>query len=323
MLTDRTIQRLKPGMHADADGLYLRVSPKGKRTWVVRSQKAGKDTWRAVGHYPNTSLAAARQILIHGAHRTLSTAEAVDEFMRTVKVRRPEKIRYLLDQLPDDSLTAGKKTLVEHLRIRAKTAPVMANRLLAYWKQFFSFTVQMAWREANPLDGVERRFVGGRETPKERVLSWDEIEMLINNPPIENYEAILFVLLTGLRPSEAVWVLQTQQTVGIPTKTTRHTLPESRLIRWAVRNIQFRPASHSTMSGALWRAKAGYTPHDLRRTFVTRLADLGVAPHVVEKLVNHKMPGMMAVYNHADYWPERNAAQRLWDKKLLSLRRKP
>lgn len=26
-----------------------------------------------------------------------------------------------------------------------------------------------------------------------------------------------------------------------------------------------------------------------------------------------------AVYNHAEYWAERNAAQRLWDKKLISL----
>ena len=30
-----------------------------------------------------------------------------------------------------------------------------------------------------------------------------------------------------------------------------------------------------------------WTPHDLRRTFSTRLGDLGVAPHIIEKLLNH------------------------------------
>jgi hypothetical protein len=38
-------------------------------------------------------------------------------------------------------------------------------------------------------------------------------------------------------------------------------------------------------------------------------------------MLNHKMEGVMAVYNHAEYWPERVAAQRLWDRKLQELRR--
>jgi integrase len=65
-----------------------------------------------------------------------------------------------------------------------------------------------------------------------------------------------------------------------------------------------------------------FTPHDLRRTFATRLSDLGVAPHVIEKLLNHKMPGVMAVYNRADYWPERVAAMEMWCKKVGELRRR-
>lgn len=36
-------------------------------------------------------------------------------------------------------------------------------------------------------------------------------------------------------------------------------------------------------------------------------------------LLGHKMQGVMAVYNHAEYWAERHAAQRVWDKKLISL----
>lgn len=40
--------------------------------------------------------------------------------------------------------------------------------------------------------------------------------------------------------------------------------------------------------------------HDLRRTFVTHLAELGVAPHVIELTVNHvsgSRSGIAGVYN--------------------------
>lgn len=55
-----------------------------------------------------------------------------------------------------------------------------------------------------------------------------------------------------------------------------------------------------------------FTAHDFRRTMATRLSDHGVAPHVIEKMLNHQMTGVMAVYNHAEYLPERRAAWRLW-----------
>ncbi len=65
--------------------------------------------------------------------------------------------------------------------------------------------------------------------------------------------------------------------------------------------------------------KSKFTPHDLRRTFATRAAELKTPPHVVEKCLDHVMTGMMAVYNHAPYFEERRAAMKLWGKKLESL----
>lgn len=62
-----------------------------------------------------------------------------------------------------------------------------------------------------------------------------------------------------------------------------------------------------------------FTPHDLRRTFVTRLSDLGVAPHVIEKCVNHSLGGVMAVYNRGEYWTEREQAFLIWDTELANL----
>jgi len=54
-----------------------------------------------------------------------------------------------------------------------------------------------------------------------------------------------------------------------------------------------------------------FTVHDLRRTFVSRMADIGIAPHIVEKLVNHEFGGVLAVYNRGEYMQERFEAPSL------------
>ena len=55
--------------------------------------------------------------------------------------------------------------------------------------------------------------------------------------------------------------------------------------------------------------------HDLRRSAATGMAALGVAPHVVDKILNHsggKISGMAKIYNRFEYLPERKAALELW-----------
>ena len=60
------------------------------------------------------------------------------------------------------------------------------------------------------------------------------------------------------------------------------------------------------------RISPAFRPHDLRRTCATRLNTLGVLPHVTEKILNHTMQGVMAVYNRADYEIERVEAMQRW-----------
>ena len=68
------------------------------------------------------------------------------------------------------------------------------------------------------------------------------------------------------------------------------------------------------------RISPAFRPHDLRRTCATRLNTLGVLPHVTEKILNHTMHGVMAVYNRADYAAERIEAMQRWaDEDLRSL----
>ena len=62
--------------------------------------------------------------------------------------------------------------------------------------------------------------------------------------------------------------------------------------------------------------------HDLRRTFVTGLIELGVAPHVVETLVNHisgHRGGVAGVYNLSELLPGRWEALERWARHVQGL----
>ena len=53
-------------------------------------------------------------------------------------------------------------------------------------------------------------------------------------------------------------------------------------------------------------------PHDLRRTFRTALARIGIAPHIAERCINHADANPLdAVYNAHDYRPQMVEA---WDR---------
>ena len=59
----------------------------------------------------------------------------------------------------------------------------------------------------------------------------------------------------------------------------------------------------------------GWRLHDLRRTCVSGMARLGVAPHVADKILNHQagtISGVAAVYQRHEFLVERRAALDLW-----------
>jgi integrase len=66
----------------------------------------------------------------------------------------------------------------------------------------------------------------------------------------------------------------------------------------------------------------GWHLHDTRRTFCTRLADLGIAPHVIEAAVNHasgSKAGVAGTYNRATYEREVRAALAIWADHVRAL----
>jgi integrase len=65
----------------------------------------------------------------------------------------------------------------------------------------------------------------------------------------------------------------------------------------------------------------GWTIHDIRRTFRTKLAQLGVTGDVAEALVGHvgHRTKMDRIYNRHQYWPEKRKALAIWEAHLRAI----
>lgn len=66
-------------------------------------------------------------------------------------------------------------------------------------------------------------------------------------------------------------------------------------------------------------APARWTLHDLRRSAASGMAGIGIPPHVVEAVLNHKsgtIKGVAAVYNRYNYAAEKRAALDAWARRL-------
>ena len=65
-----------------------------------------------------------------------------------------------------------------------------------------------------------------------------------------------------------------------------------------------------------------WTVHDLRRTVVTCMAELGVQPHIIEAVLNHvsgHKSGVAGIYNRAIYDKEKREALNLWAEYVMTL----
>lgn len=76
----------------------------------------------------------------------------------------------------------------------------------------------------------------------------------------------------------------------------------------------------SKASSSLLLPGGAWTPHDLRRTAATLMQYIGVAPHVIEKCLNHTEPEKLKkTYQRSEYLAERSSAFQLLGTRLALL----
>jgi len=262
--------------------------------------------------------------------------------------------RHLSDIGPDD---------ISHKLDRLKHAPAERNHALVAVKIFLGW-VQKPPRRYIPHNPCEE-MVPTKRPSRKHVLSDPELHAVYETARRGNdsYSAIVALLiLTGQRRGEIgslrhSWIDSSQRTITIPGSVAKngleHTFPYGDLVAGVIAEVLERipeesdclfPASREHVRGKPttsfngW-AKAkptfdklcgvtGWTLHDLRRVFATNLAALGVMPHVIERLLNHKFGSLQSdglvsavaeIYNRHRYLPEMRAAVALWEKKLTEL----
>jgi integrase len=76
-------------------------------------------------------------------------------------------------------------------------------------------------------------------------------------------------------------------------------------------------ALDARIGGQVWP----WVLHDLRRTAATRMCDLGIEPHVVEQILNHRghRGGVAGIYNRSRYAVAVQKAVAAWDSHIRAL----
>lgn len=347
-LTESAIRRLpapeKPTLISDpaTTGLYLRCYPTGRKTWLYRTRKGGEWKTQNLGLWPSVGMAQARAKA--AALGTTVLPESVT-FGQLLDEWFHQRIapRYKQTKNAQVYVTKGKtwlghqklsqmttQQLVQRLQTYAKASPVAANRCLSAWKLALDYATEVGYLTVNPLARTTTRAAGGEEKTRARVLTDDELRWVLRLEHRQYGPLLRALLLTGLRISEAQAGTTDHLDGGtwhIPeNKSSRpHWVAVVPLLKKQFGNFDdylFAVRSPTAVQTWMKRHGVGFTPHDLRRTFATRLAGLGVAPHVVEKCLNHQMQGVMATYNRHDYEAERKAAAIAWEAELKRINAK-
>lgn len=198
----------------------------------------------------------------------------------------------------------------------------------------FRYLLQHRKVALNPAAGV---WHPGAPPARERVLTEEEIKPLwraAEKLRAPYGTAARLLLLTGARLNEVTGMrrdeLSDDNSVWtIPSTRTKnhrsHVVPLPPLARGIVPvgdgDFLFggdRPATSWSRAKAELDAASGvknWRLHDLRRTAATGMAELGIAPHIVEAVLNHvsgARGGVAGIYNRAIYAEEKKAALERW-----------
>ncbi|CAO4147831.1 Integrase family protein [Methylorubrum thiocyanatum] len=249
-----------------------------------------------------------------------------------------------------DVRAIGRKDVLDALdAVVARGASIHANRLFAALRRFFAWTVERGILEASPMAGLKPP---SPEISRDRILTDAELVAVWNAASEVGYPfgpVVQLLILTGQRRSEvleaewrefdldgATWTIPRER-----AKNDRaHVVPlapqaveilrsiprvgnRSRLLFTTTGETAFSGVSKAT--DRLQGLSAKHLPdgvevepwrlHDLRRTFASGCARLGVAVHVVEKALNHVSgthSGIVGVYQRHEYGDERRRAMDLW-----------
>jgi integrase len=336
-------------------GLGLAVQVTGNKSWKVVYHHGGRPRWYTIGHADAIGLADARQLageimlrVARGedpqasrrAERSAGTFQELAERYVNEHAKKRNKSwvqadalvrRYLLPRwgkLPAGSISRSdvKATLA---RIEARA---VSNQTWASASAIFSWAIreEVGGVKTNPCHGVTRHETQSRE----RILSDSEIPRFW----AEFDPALKLVLLLGQRPGEVThmrrehvadgwWTLPGDPVPELDWPGTKNGashriwLPEPALalVDEFLDGGRGHPMDAKMRRICLKLGVERATPHDLRRTFSSKVTALGFGRDAMNRVTNHKEGGIADVYDRHEYADENRRVMETVAKRIVAL----
>jgi integrase len=369
--TDKMLKGLKPPALGQLDiwdgllpGFGVRVGTTGRKSFFVGTRINGN--YRRITLKPPydqldlaTARARAKQIMAdaHGGigpevrkkrdeKGTFGAVAAtfMQDYAKNHRTRdqMQRRIDGDLAEWRDLQLTDIKRhDIKELIRLKARTAPISANRLLSLITKIFNWAVKEEYIESSPATLIDRP---GQEVERERSLSADEIRILWGAFDKLGYPwgpLFKLLLVTGQRRGEVTgmkWSEITADGWKLPGERVKkgkgHLVPLSSLAReildgvpeigeFVFRSYHDAPLQGWSKADKRLRKLCGlmepWRLHDLRRTFATHLRSIGTDRLVVSKLLNHAEGGVTKIYDRYMADAEKTAAMERWANRLREI----
>lgn len=273
-------------------------------------------------------------------HNRASTAAETERLLRT----------YFLDGWARRSIEEiTRADVAEALEPMMKRGTHAAARhAFAALRKFFNWQVEQGRLDVSPCAGMKPP---AKHVSRDRVLTDEELALIWKTAEAQGYpfgRIAQLLMLTAQRRTEvssmrwdeidtasAVWTIPAERSkngkphavpLGKAALDTLARIPRtSSDYVFPARGKPEQPYTGWSKGKRMLDAEAGlhdWTLHDLRRTAATGMARAGIAPHVVERVLNHvsgTFAGVAGVYNRFQYGPEMRAALDAWERYVMAL----
>jgi integrase len=390
LLTHRAIETLRPAEapyrvpDQRCKGLAVRVAPSGVKTWdlAYRIRGTGKMRRLSLGRTTDIGLEQARERAneltsaarsgrdlvaeeadARGAAASRITVEKlIDLYLRrrvvgrlrtakSIESRLRRTLAPILERYAADICRRDVREILDNIVDQGKGREAEKRRQVC--TAMFRWALSQDIVAADPTAGLEAY---DRGTPRDRVLSLEEIELVwkwldTDALSLEAADILKLELLLGARCGEIsglrveeidrqkwIWMLPPSRSKNGRQRVTPIVGLAREMLEQRLSSVEKGPLflldkgvvvtsahiGHYLLTRRTTLPIAVFTSHDLRRTFATMLAEMGITLDLVAAIVGHEAGGkdtrtLVRHYVHTDMLERKAHALRAWDDRLKGI----
>jgi integrase len=227
------------------------------------------------------------------------------------------------------AVSISKRDVIAHIDT-AVERKWNANTTWKVAKALFGWLADRDDIENSPAASIRRPT---KEVARDRVLDDAELRLIwhkANEVGGPSGALIKLLILTGCRKTEIAALERSELTadaIVLPRERTKSNVahqvfltPLMRIVldgcpttgRFVLNGADRPLSANGREKDRIKVAIPPWTVHDIRRSFASGCARIGIAPHVIEQMLNHAMPGVAGRYNKHQYGPETRDGWEKW-----------